>query len=71
MTVINTVSITVAVIVTVAVTIAKIINQLNLKLLRRPFRTQKIMSLPVAEATGYMTVPLQGTRGCSTLKNPI
>jgi hypothetical protein len=29
---------------------------------RRPFRTYKMMKpLPVAEATGYTTVPLQGT----------
>jgi hypothetical protein len=47
------------------------INQLNLQMLRRPFRTRKIMALPVAEATGYTTVPLQGTGDCSTLKDTI
>jgi hypothetical protein len=46
---------------TVTVAIAKIINPLNRQMLRRPFRTRKIMDLPVAEATGYTTVPLQGT----------
>jgi hypothetical protein len=42
-------------------TINQMINQEKLVLLRRPFRTSKIiMTLPVAEATGYTTVPLQG-----------
>ncbi len=43
-------------------TFNQMINQEKHVLLRRPFRTYKMMKpLPVAEATGYTTVPLQGT----------
>jgi hypothetical protein len=35
---------------------------MHVMLLRRPFRTIKMMKPgPVAEVTGYTTVPLQGT----------
>jgi hypothetical protein len=37
-------------------------NGISNTMVRRPFRTPKIMNLPVAEATGYTTVPLQGTQ---------
>ena len=38
-------------------------NTCRQEMLCRPFRTQQFMvPLPVADATGYTTVPLQGTK---------